>query len=74
MDPKKCLCGADAEVRQMTRDTADGKTETLYWVSCPVCGQIGPKISDAGMEPANAIAEAIKAWNQMLARARPLEA
>lgn len=68
---KKCLCGADVEVRQLARETADGGTETLYWVSCPVCGQIGPKISDRGKDAQTATAEAIAAWNEGIARARP---
>lgn len=71
MTTRACLCGADADIKQHTQTTADGQTETLYWVSCPVCGQIGPKISDLGKDEKTAIAEAIAAWNEMLIRARP---
>lgn len=71
MTTKACLCGADADIKHETRIGGDGRTETLYWISCPVCGQIGPKISDAGKEAKDAIAEAIAAWNAMLLRARP---
>jgi len=71
MSTKACLCGADADIKQDTRTRPDGQSETLYWVSCPVCGQIGPKISDFGKDAKAAIAEAIRAWNDMLVRARP---
>ena len=71
MTRKACLCGADADIKHAERTTADGRTETLYWVSCPVCGQSGPKISDLGKSAAVAIAEAVAEWNAMLIRARP---
>jgi hypothetical protein len=41
---------------------------------CPVCGQLGPAIPAAGKDEATSIAEAVKAWNEMIARLRPLEA
>ena len=71
MTTKACLCGADADIKHETRTGTDGRTETFYWVSCPVCGQIGPKISAGGKDEKTAIAEAIDAWNAMLIRARP---
>ncbi|MGA7799563.1 MAG: hypothetical protein WCC36_02020 [Gammaproteobacteria bacterium] len=72
MEPRTCLCGAQPDLRQETRATADGGTETLYWIGCPVCGQLGPKVSDLGKDKETAIAEAIAAWNEKLNRARPL--
>jgi hypothetical protein len=38
-----------------------------------VCGQLGPAVSLEGKEEAAAIAEAVEAWNEMIARLRPLE-
>jgi hypothetical protein len=61
-------------VRRVTRRTADGHDETVYRVICPVCGQLGPAIPLAGRDEACAIAEAVEAWNEMIARLRPLEA
>jgi hypothetical protein len=61
-------------VRRVTRRTADGHDETVYRVICPVCGQLGPAIPLAGKDEAAAIAEAVEAWNEMIARLRPLEA
>jgi hypothetical protein len=61
-------------VRRVTRRTADGHDETVYRVICPVCGQLGPAIPVAGKDAATAIAEAVDAWNEMIARLRPLEA
>jgi hypothetical protein len=61
-------------VRRVTRRTADGHDETVYRVTCPVCGQLGPAIPVAGKDEATAIAEAVEAWNEMIARLRPLEA
>jgi hypothetical protein len=61
-------------VRRVTRRTADGHDETVYRVICPVCGQLGPAIPVAGKDEATAIAEAVDAWNEMIARLRPLEA
>jgi hypothetical protein len=60
-------------VRRVTRRTADGHDETVYRVICPVCGQLGPAIPLAGKDEAAAIAEAVEAWNEMIARLRPLE-
>jgi len=74
MEPRTCLCGARPKLREQTRATADGGTETLYWIGCPVCGQAGPKISDKGKDRASAIAEAVAGWNARLAAARPLQA
>jgi hypothetical protein len=72
MSIRACLCGADVDIKQATQETADGESETLYWVSCPVCGQIGPKISGKGKDEQSAIAEAIAAWNKRMNDARPL--
>ncbi len=74
MEMRKCLCGADAELREQTETRADGGVETFYWVACPICGQLGPRVAAAGRDRETATAEAISAWNAMLARARPLEA
>ena len=73
MQTKHCTCGAEADVRRGTRRTADGRDEIVFRVSCPVCGQLGPAIPAAGKDEATAIAEAIAAWNDMIARRRPLE-
>lgn len=70
---RHCTCGAEADVRRSTRRTADGRDEIIYRVTCPVCGQLGPAIPAAGKDEANAIAEAVEAWNEMIARSRPLE-
>lgn len=74
MTSKHCTCGAEADARRATRRTADGRDETVYRVVCPVCGQLGPAIPAAGKDEAAAIAEAVAAWNEMIARLRPLEA
>lgn len=74
MELRKCLCGADADVREATEVQADGRRETFYWVGCPVCGQLGPRVAAAGRDRDTMVAEAIAAWNAMIARARPLEA
>jgi|GEM_PF-2032766 len=74
MEMRKCLCGADAELREQTETLADGRAETFHWVACPICGQIGPRVAAAGRDRDTVVAEAIAAWNEMLARARPLEA
>ena len=73
MQTKHCTCGAEADVRRGTRRTAEGRDEMVYRVSCPVCGQLGPAIPAEGKDEATAIAEAIAAWNDMIARRRPLE-
>jgi len=41
-------------------------------VTCPVCGQLGPAIPAAGRDEAAAVAEAVAAWNDMIAALRPL--
>jgi hypothetical protein len=71
MRKRHCTCGAEADVRRGTRRTADGHDEIVYRMTCPVCGQLGPAIPAAGKD--EAIAEAVKAWNEMIARLRPLE-
>jgi hypothetical protein len=71
---RDCTCGAEADVRRGTRRTGDGRDEIVLRVICPVCGQLGPAISVAGKDEATAIAEAVEAWNEMIARLRPLEA
>jgi len=73
MRKRLCTCGAEADVRRGTRRTADGRDEVVYRVTCPVCGQLGPAIPAAGKDEATAIAEAVEAWNEMIARSRPLE-
>ena len=52
----------------------DGRDEIVYRVVCPVCGQLGPAVAAEGKDEADAIAEAVAAWNEMIARLRPLEA
>jgi hypothetical protein len=74
MKIRRCTCGAEADVRRTTRRGADGRDEVVYRVICPVCGQLGPAIPAAGRDEAMAIAEAAAAWNEMIARLRPLEA
>lgn len=61
------------DVRRGTRRAADGRDEIIFRVICPVCGQIGPAIALAAKDEAAAIAEAVDAWNEMMARLRPLE-
>jgi hypothetical protein len=74
MRQRHCTCGADAAVRRATRRTAGGGEEIVYQVACPVCGQLGPAVSATGTGDATAIAEAVQAWNEMIARLRPQEA
>jgi hypothetical protein len=74
MAQRRCTCGAEANVRRESRRTADGRDEIVYRVVCPVCGQVGPPVPAEGREEASAIAEAVEAWNEMIARLRPLEA
>ena len=71
---RKCTCGAEADVRRGTRRTPDGRDEDIFRVICPVCGQLGPAVPAAGKDEARASAEAVTAWNEMIARIRPLEA
>jgi hypothetical protein len=68
MEMKRCTCGAEADVRRSIRRTADGRDEIVYRVSCPVCGQLGPAVQAADKDEDVAIADAIKAWNEMIAR------
>ena len=70
---RRCTCGAEAEVKRCTRRTADGRDEIVYRVICPVCGQLGPAVPAEGKDEATAIAEAIPAWDDMIAQLRPLE-
>jgi hypothetical protein len=73
MRKRDCTCGAEGDVRRGTRRTLDGRDEIVYRMVCPVCGQLGPAITAAGKDEATAIAEAVAAWNEMIARCRPLE-
>ncbi len=66
-----CTCGAQADVRLVTRRDEDGRDEMVYRVICPVCGQRGPAIAAAGKDEAVAIAEAVEAWNALVGRRRP---
>jgi hypothetical protein len=70
MNQQPCTCGAEANVRLVTRRAADGRDELVYRVVCPVCGQLGPAVTAAGKEEAAAIAEAVAAWNVRVARVR----
>lgn len=73
MEKRRCTCGAEADVRRGTRRTPDGRDEIVYRMICPVCGQLGPAVAAAGKDEASAIAEGVKAWNEMMASLRPLE-
>ena len=73
MPTRHCTCGAEADVRRVTRGAPDEGDEIVYRMVCPVCGQLGPAIPAAGKDEAAALAEAVKAWNEMIARLRPLE-
>jgi hypothetical protein len=72
MSMRKCTCGAEADVRRQTRRTADGRDEVVYRVVCPVCGQSGPAVPAEGMDEDAAIAEAVRLWDEMINRLRPL--
>ena len=74
MSTRHCTCGAEANVHRGTRRAADGREEIVYRVICPVCGQLGPAVPAADKDEARVIAEAIEAWNLMIAGCRPLEA
>jgi hypothetical protein len=74
MRQRSCACGAEADIRRTTRRNADGADEAVFWVICPVCGQLGPAVPAEGPEEAAAIAEAVAAWNAMIAHVRPLDA
>ena len=71
MNMRNCTCGAEADVRRQTRRTADGRDEVIYRVVCPVCGQCGPAVPAEGKDEETAIAEAVLAWNDMIAQLRP---
>lgn len=74
MMPRNCLCGARAEVKMEQRSTKDGSIETVCWVECPVCGQLGPRVTGrADADPEALCAQAVEAWNEILRRARPSE-
>ncbi len=73
MQKRRCTCGAIAHVRRRIRRLADGSEEVIHEMSCPVCGQTGPAIPEAGSDEASAGAAAVQAWNEMIARLRPLE-
>jgi hypothetical protein len=68
---RPCTCGAEARVRRRTRRAADGRDEVIYEMCCPVCGQLGPAIPVEGKDEAGASAEALLAWNEMIAIIRP---
>ena len=74
MRMRHCTCGAEVDVRRVTRRTADGRDEIVYRVICPVCGQLGPAVPLADKDEAVVIDEAIQAWNEMIAQLRPQEA
>lgn len=73
MRKRLCTCGAEADVRRGTRSAAGGRDEFVYRMICPVCGQLGPAIAAEGKDEATAVAQAVSAWNEMIARVRPLE-
>ncbi|MGD0187524.1 MAG: hypothetical protein ABSC25_20055 [Roseiarcus sp.] len=70
MNQQPCTCGAEANVRLVTRRAADGRDELVYRVVCPVCGQLGPAVAAAGKDEAAAVAEAVAAWNVRVGRVR----
>ena len=72
MDIRHCTCGAEVSVRRRTRRTTDGRDEEVFRVVCPVCGQLGPAIPIEGRDEDEVIAEAIQAWNNMIAELRPM--
>jgi hypothetical protein len=74
MEQLPCTCGAQADVRRVTRRGAGGRDEIVYRVVCPVCGQLGPAIAAAGKDEAVAVAEAVAAWNALVGRGRPATA
>ena len=73
MQKRRCTCGAVAHVRRRVRRLADGSEEVIFEMTCPVCGQTGPAIPEAGNDEASATVAAVQAWNEMSARLRPLE-
>lgn len=70
MNKRNCTCGAEADVCRQVRRTADGRSEVIYRVVCPVCGQNGPVVLADGKDEQSAIAEAVLAWNNMYAQLR----
>jgi hypothetical protein len=72
MDLRHCTCGAEASVRRSSYRNSDGRDEEVFRVVCPVCGQLGPAIPIEGKDEDAAIAEAIQAWNDMIAELRPM--
>lgn len=72
MPMRRCTCGAEADVRRGMRRSSDGRDEIAVRVVCPVCGQLGPAIAASGREDASVDAEAVAAWNEMIARLRPV--
>jgi hypothetical protein len=72
METEHCTCGAEADVRRSIRRTADGRDEVIYRVSCPVCGQLGPAVPAEGRDENTVIAEAIRAWNEMIDHRHPV--
>ena len=73
MQKRDCTCGAEADVRRGTRRMADGHDEIVYRMTCTVCGQLGPAVPAEGKDETTTIAEAVKAWNKMVALRCPLE-
>lgn len=73
MKKRRCTCGADVNVVFRNRRADDGTEERVCYVLCPVCGQFGPSIRVADQGDEAATAEAIAAWNAMIARLRPYE-
>lgn len=71
MTMRHCTCGAEADVKRFTHRAVDGHEEIVYRVVCPVCGQCGPAIPAQGKDEATAIAEAVRVWDEMIARLRP---
>lgn len=73
MSKRRCTCGAEAHLHRRVRRRADGSEEIVFEMSCPVCGQTGPAIPVAGGDETAAGAEALRAWNAMIARLRPFD-
>jgi len=73
MKKRKCTCGAEAEARLQTSRLPDGRDVAVWRVVCPVCGQLGPAIPVEGRDEETGKAEALAAWNAMIAKVRPLE-
>ena len=71
MSMRNCTCGAEPEIRREIRTNASGGEEIYFRVACPVCGQTGPAVVATSEDEQTAIAEAVAAWNAVIARARP---